>query len=78
MFSGGYQKGPVAWNRLIMNLSTENETLLTKYEVMWLEGKDLVTLLIVKINDNKIRLPDELLNDISLDYITLIPYEYYR
>ena len=61
-----------------MNLSTENETLVTKYEVMWLEGKDLVTLLIVKINDNKIRLPDELLNDISLDYITLIPYEYYR
>ena len=58
-----------------MNLSTENETLLTKYEVMWLEGKDLVTLLIVKINDNKIRLPDELLNDISLDYITLIPHD---
>ena len=58
-----------------MNLSTENETLLTKYEVMWLEGKDLVTLLIVKINDNKIRLPDELLNDIFLDYITLIPHD---
>ena len=58
-----------------MNLSTENETLVTKYEVMWLEGKDLVTLLIVKINDNKIRLPDELLNDISLDYITLIPHD---
>ena len=58
-----------------MNLSTENETLLTKYEVMWLEGKDLVTLLIVKINDNKIRLPDELLNVIFLDYITLIPHD---
>lgn len=58
-----------------MNLSTENETLLTKYEVMWLEGKDLVTLLIVKINDNKIRLPDELLKDIFLDYITLIPHD---
>ena len=66
------------WDRLIMNLSTENETLQTKFEVILLEGKDLVTLLIVKINDNKIRLPDELLNDISLDYITLIPYEYYR
>ena len=61
-----------------MNLSTENETLQTKFEVILLEGKDLVTLLIVKINDNKIRLPDELLNDISLDYITLIPHEYYR
>ena len=58
-----------------MNLSTENETLVTKYEVMWLEGKDLVTLLIVKINDNKIRLPDELLNVIFLDYITLIPHD---
>ena len=58
-----------------MNLSTENETLVTKYEVMWLEGKDLVTLLIVKINDNKIRLPDELLKDIFLDYITLIPHD---
>ena len=42
---------------------------------MWLEGKDLVTLLIVKINDNKIRLPDELLKDIFLDYITLIPHD---
>ena len=42
---------------------------------MWLEGKDLVTLLIVKINDNKIRLPDELLNNYSLDYITLIPHD---
>ena len=58
-----------------MNLSTENETLVTKYEVIWLEGKDLVTLLIVKINDNKIRLPDELLNVIFLDYITLIPHD---
>ena len=75
MFSRGYQKGPVPWDRLIMNLSTENETLQTKFEVILLEGKDLVTLLIVKINDNKIRLPDELLNDIFLDYITLIPHD---
>ena len=58
-----------------MNLSTENETLQTKFQVILLEGKDLVTLLIVKINDNKIRLPDELLKDIFLDYITLIPHD---
>ena len=46
-----------------------------KFEVILLEGKVLVTLLIVKKNDNKIHLPDELLNDISLDYITLIPHD---
>ena len=31
--------------------------------------------MIIKINDNKSRIPDKLLNDISLDYITLIPYD---
>ena len=45
-----------------MNLSPENVTLQTKYEVILLEGKGW-------------RIPDKLLNDISLDYITLIPYD---
>ena len=58
-----------------MNLSPENATLQAKYEVILLEGKGWQILLIVKINDNKSRIPDKLLNDISLDYITLISYD---